>query len=91
MAVSLIISLLGQRKIVKYEGSKASPTTRFCPKKGKIKEIRRDRLPESGGSCEILNPESGCVIPQSPKGILKHIFPHGSHCCGMRLEAGHQE
>lgn len=31
-------------------------------------------LPGSGGSCDILNPESGCVIPRGPRGIPQAHF-----------------
>lgn len=77
--ISVIRSLLGHREIVRIKAAMASPLTRFCPKKGKIKEKGRGMLPGSGGSCDILNPESGCVILWSPGGMLECIFPNGSH------------
>lgn len=69
--------------------ARSSLSTRFCPKKGKIKEKGKGMLPGSGGSGDILNPESGCVIPRAPGEYSRAFFPTAPFNCEMCGEAGH--
>lgn len=84
MVESLTVSK--KKKKVNVKGVRASPLTRFRPKKGKIKEKGRGMLLGSGGSCDILNQESVSSL-EAPGEYYRAFFPTAP--ITVSLETGH--